>query len=87
MDASLLCPFCSNLLPEKPSKTLTDLLAYLLDQPNIVDFPTARNPEGKRLPVTQTATLCRLHEEERTIIPDGIAQGWPTDVDWAGLPK
>lgn len=37
--------------------------------------------------VVQTANFCRLHEEERTVIPDGKARGWPTEIDWAGLPK
>ncbi|ORY64734.1 hypothetical protein BCR35DRAFT_184746 [Leucosporidium creatinivorum] len=86
-DPSTLCPFCSRALPATRSSTLSNLLEYLLARPDIVDYPTARNPGGKRLPVVQTASFCRLHEEEMVVIPKGIEKGWPTEIDWDGLPK
>ncbi|KAM0754896.1 hypothetical protein T439DRAFT_284137 [Meredithblackwellia eburnea MCA 4105] len=77
-----LCPFCSAPLPDSPSSRLEELKDYLLSRPNIRPNPTRRNPDGMRLPVTETASFCRRHVEERETIPHGKEMGWPTRMDW-----
>lgn len=73
-------------MPEEPSRRLLQLRDYLLNRPNIVEQPSVRNPGAMRLPVSETATFCRMHAEEAHIVPDGIAQGWPASIDWGTLP-
>ncbi|KDE03404.1 hypothetical protein MVLG_06120 [Microbotryum lychnidis-dioicae p1A1 Lamole] len=86
-DPSTLCPFCSSVLPSEPSKELSSLKKYLLGRPNVTPNPSKRNPLGKRLPVVETASFCRRHRWETSVIPEGKARGWPTTIDWEALPK
>jgi hypothetical protein len=86
-ESVILCPFCSRSFPVAPSKRLSALQVYLLARPNIIDAPTRLNPAGKRLLVTDTASFCRLHEEEEVIIPAGKLKGWPSKIDWVALPR
>ncbi|KAL8276991.1 hypothetical protein RQP46_010626 [Phenoliferia psychrophenolica] len=85
VDNGPLCPFCSAPLPDSPSARLVDLQKYLVSQPHARPNRTAKNPNGVRLPVVETASFCRKHDEERTIIPEGIAHGWPQTIDWDKL--
>jgi hypothetical protein len=74
-------------MPEKPSRRLLELRDYLLGRPHIVEQPTVRNPGAMQLPVSETATFCRMHAEEAYIVPDGIAKGWPAAIDWDKLAR
>lgn len=86
-DPSTLCPFCSQSLPVNPSDRLSKLRSYLLNRPHIRENPSRYNPEGMRLPVIETASFCRMHDEESVVIPAGIARGWPQEMDWSALPR
>ncbi|SCV70378.1 BQ2448_1772 [Microbotryum intermedium] len=86
-DPSTLCPFCSSVLPPSPTKQLSSLKKFLLSRPNLAPNPSKRNPLGKRLPVVETASFCRRHRWETSVIPEGKARGWPTTIDWDALPK
>lgn len=39
------------------------------------------------LSVVETTGFCRLHEDERTVIPEGLARGWPSKVDFDGIER
>ncbi|KAH9808619.1 hypothetical protein DFH28DRAFT_835637, partial [Melampsora americana] len=84
-DVSNLCPFCDERLPDEPSSKLLAMKATLLAMPNI------RKGIGRdgamSLPFTQTADFCHLHHVEHVTIPLGIAQGWPTDIDFDDLER
>ncbi|KAK4699048.1 hypothetical protein P7C70_g7219, partial [Phenoliferia sp. Uapishka_3] len=85
LDDQDLCPFCSNPLPDEPTKQLLDLRTYLLSRDHAVPNPTRKNPKAVRLPVIETASFCRKHEEENVIIPEGRRNGWPETIDWDKL--
>ncbi|KAM0786508.1 hypothetical protein ACM66B_001966 [Microbotryomycetes sp. NB124-2] len=87
IDPETLCPFCSRPMPPQPSKTLVKLKAYLTSLDNVELRPTALNPLAMRLPSAQTASFCRLHEDEAVVIPEGKARGWPTTIDWDDLSR
>lgn len=80
-----LCPFCAAPMPDRPSKRLLDLEQYLLARPHATKNPTRKNPDGVRLPVVETASFCRKHDEEREIIPAGREKGWPETIQWDKL--
>ncbi|GAA6059977.1 hypothetical protein JCM10212_001326 [Sporobolomyces blumeae] len=87
IDPSSLCPFCDSLLPPHPSERLMSLEKYLLALPQVEPRTSVRNPHAKYLPIVTIASFCQLHKEERTVIPEGEAKGYPTEIDWDGLPK
>ncbi|KAK4055865.1 hypothetical protein OIO90_003121 [Microbotryomycetes sp. JL221] len=59
-----------------------DLRQYLLELPHATPRPTDRNPKAVKLPTIETATFCRLHDDEAIVIPEGRARGWPREMDW-----
>ncbi|KZT59479.1 hypothetical protein CALCODRAFT_191653 [Calocera cornea HHB12733] len=79
-----LCPFCDEPWPERPSKRLT----ALLDQVKLHAWkdPRYSNPDGFSAPMEVFVTLCTLHRSESSHIPEGIAEGWPTKIDFGGIP-
>ncbi|GAA6011787.1 hypothetical protein JCM10207_004244 [Rhodosporidiobolus poonsookiae] len=87
VDPTTLCPFCDALMPEKPSDELLALQKYLVARPHAKHIPTPLNPLAVRLPFTEVASHCKRHLEETTVIPEGIAQGWPQTIPWDELPK
>lgn len=87
IDPNSICPFCDEPLPKKPSKKLTDLIQHLIKRPHAEKRPTPQNPQGISLPFFETASCCKMHSDERDLIPYGISQGWPTDIDFSKLPK
>ncbi|KAK4046835.1 hypothetical protein OIV83_005832 [Microbotryomycetes sp. JL201] len=87
IDPRTLCPFCSRTMPSQPSPTLLKLKNYLLSLDLVEDRPTALNPLAKRLPSAQTASFCRMHEDEAVVIPEGKARGWPKSIDWQNLSR
>ncbi|KAI5477937.1 hypothetical protein MNV49_005726 [Pseudohyphozyma bogoriensis] len=64
-----------------------DLKSYLLSLPHAKPNPTHKNPKGVRLPLVETASFCRRHEEENTVIPEGQGKGWPKEIKWQELDK
>ncbi|QRW02857.1 hypothetical protein RhiLY_01856 [Ceratobasidium sp. AG-Ba] len=85
MDPEDLCPFCDEPLPDDPSpdllKTLSEL--RLLAKPE----PRARNPLGLTAPLTAFINLCHMHRAESTYVQEGIANRWPTVIDWNDVRK
>ncbi|GJN90032.1 hypothetical protein Rhopal_003029-T1 [Rhodotorula paludigena] len=89
VDPDTLCPFCDASLPDKPSRELLALKQSLLRQPHDIR-PTLRNARAVRFVdqhVVRTSAFCKRHNEERTIIPEGIKRGWPRTIAWDQLPK
>ncbi|GAA5926808.1 uncharacterized protein JCM15063_000375 [Sporobolomyces koalae] len=86
LDPSRLCPFCDQILPPVPTTRLVSLKNYLLARPHIEDRISARNPQARYLPIIEIASFCQLHKVEKTVIPEGMAKGYPMEIDWAALP-
>ncbi|GAA5952028.1 hypothetical protein JCM21900_006227 [Sporobolomyces salmonicolor] len=87
VDPTTLCPFCDQPLPETPSSRLVSLRKYLLARPHLEKRVSVRNNLAKKLPIAETASFCRMHKDERTVIPEGKARGYPTEIAWNELPK
>ncbi|GAA5839477.1 hypothetical protein JCM9279_005954 [Rhodotorula babjevae] len=89
-DASTLCPFCDRPLPDTPSPQLLATRAALLRLPH-GPRPSLRNKAAVRLPegehVVRTAAFCKMHVDEREVVPDGRARGYPTRIQWDELPR
>ncbi len=45
------------------------------------------NPEGLKAPLEAIIDLCNLHRSEVSIIPEGIAKGWPSEIDFDAIPS
>ncbi|KZP01572.1 hypothetical protein CALVIDRAFT_551954 [Calocera viscosa TUFC12733] len=78
-----ICPFCDEPWPEQPSKRLTALLDQITAQ--AWKEPRYANPNGLSAPMEIFVTLCTLHRSESSHIPEGIAQGWPTSIDFRAI--
>lgn len=79
-----LCPFCDEPLPLYPSARLQ----RLLDRARVNARPQARigNSKGLKAPFATFVGVCNQHRNETTVIPEGVAQGWPTDISFDELP-
>ena len=68
------CPFCHEPLPAQPSKRLVRMMQNWLD----------RYHQGEQVMATDTISICIKHQDERTVIPEGRARGWPdpSQLDW-----
>ncbi|BGP09303.1 hypothetical protein JCM10049v2_005167 [Rhodotorula toruloides] len=88
-DPDTLCPFCDAPFPDDPSDELLRLKRYLLSNPDAEHRPTMKNRKAIRLPnhVVATAAFCQRHRNEREVIPEGLANGYPRDIDFDELPK
>lgn len=71
-----ICPFCSGHLPERMTKFLESRMQSLLD---------LYHRTLGHIPGQQTVGACMRHEDERTTVPHGLDQGWPTTLDVAAL--
>ncbi|EGU11330.1 Proteophosphoglycan ppg4 [Rhodotorula toruloides ATCC 204091] len=89
VDPDTLCPFCDGPFPDDPSNELLRLKRYLLSNPDAECRPTMKNRKAIRLPnhVVATAAFCQRHRNEREVIPEGLANGYPRDIDFDELPK
>ncbi|BGP25745.1 hypothetical protein JCM10295v2_004680 [Rhodotorula toruloides] len=88
-DPDTLCPFCDGPLPDEPSDELVRLKRYLIRNPDADRRPTMKNRKAIRLPnhVVATAAFCQRHRNEREVIPEGLANGYPRNIDFDELPK
>lgn len=82
-----LCPFCDELLPTKPSHKLVKLLKYLKSRPEVTQRSGSKNPFALYLPFPQSASYCERHRAEKKLIPMGIRNGWPTEINFQKLPR
>lgn len=71
-----ICPFCSNRLPQRMTKSFEGRMQSLLD---------LYHRTFGHVPGQQTVGACMRHEDERTTVPHGLDQGWPTTLDVAAL--
>ncbi|KAH9821827.1 hypothetical protein DFH28DRAFT_882718, partial [Melampsora americana] len=73
-----LCPFCNDPLPDNPSSKLIEMKDSLLKI-------LKKRRGAMSLDFSQTADFCQLHHDECTTIPLGVAEGWPTVINFEGL--
>ncbi|OCF34648.1 hypothetical protein I316_03690 [Kwoniella heveanensis BCC8398] len=77
------CPYCSEPMPSKPSKYLTQLQDRL--EEISTPCPTESNPSARNLPWQQHIDFCNLHRAETSLIPLGIRDGYPETIDFLHL--
>ncbi|KAJ6628263.1 hypothetical protein B0H10DRAFT_1718987, partial [Mycena sp. CBHHK59/15] len=82
-DPKTLCPYCDTPLPARPTLTLMQLLGQTFHK-SYRDVRPA-NPLGRKAPVMAFAALCQRHFFESEAIPQAMANGWPTSINWKGL--
>lgn len=77
---SNLCPFCDKPLPPRLSTRFIQLLsnAKARARPD----PREWNPYGLYAALPQYINICRQHELEGIVLPEGRELGWPFQVDW-----
>ncbi|BGP41239.1 hypothetical protein JCM10449v2_005214 [Rhodotorula kratochvilovae] len=89
-DSGTLCPFCDQPFPDHPSRELLALKASLLRHPH-ARRPTLKNKFAVRFPegehVVRTGAFCKMHFNERTVVPEGRDRGYPQRIAWDELPK
>ncbi|KNE92659.1 hypothetical protein PSTG_13926, partial [Puccinia striiformis f. sp. tritici PST-78] len=86
-DPEGLCRFCDERLPHPQSARLAALGTSLVRRREVARRYSRVNPLALHLPFPVTADYCRLHQTEIQIIPMGIKQGWPTQIDFSKLSK
>lgn len=48
--------------------------------------PRPSNALGLKAPLLTYLNMCQRHQFETTLLPKAHAKGWPTHIDFAGLP-
>lgn len=82
---SKLCPYCDELLPPNPSRQLQHLLQTLLMRSTLA--PRPGNALARDARAQYYTAVCSVHRAESSTIPDGLAQGWPANLDFAQIPE
>ena len=79
-DPSSLCPFCDEKLPPNPSP----LYRSLLEAARRKAYPDPRptNPRGLKAQMGIYVASCKRHRFEVHQIPEAIAKGWPTVINF-----
>ncbi|KAA1122117.1 hypothetical protein PGTUg99_028615 [Puccinia graminis f. sp. tritici] len=74
-----LCCFCDEEMPANPLQKLVDLGTYLKNRPGLTPdtYYSAQFP--------QTADYCRMHTAQTKLMPMGVANGWPVEIDFESL--
>lgn len=80
VDYSKLCPFCDEPLPPRPSTTFNQL--FSVAKARARPEPRAWNPYGLRATLLEYSTVCRQHDIDSEVLPQGLEEGWPYAVDW-----
>lgn len=80
MDPSRLCPFCDEKLPLNPSPFYRTLLEAA--RRKAYSDPRPTNPRGLKAMMGIYISSCKRHRFEAHQIPEAIAKGWPTDINF-----
>ncbi|KAA1073524.1 hypothetical protein PGT21_014495 [Puccinia graminis f. sp. tritici] len=66
-------------MPANPLQKLVDLGTYLKNRPGLTPdtYYSAQFP--------QTADYCRMHTAQTKLMPMGVANGWPVEIDFESL--
>jgi hypothetical protein len=80
LDPSSLCPFCDEKLPLNPSPFYRTLLEAA--RRKAYPDPRPTNPRGLKAMMGIYISSCKRHRFEAHQIPEAIAKGWPTDINF-----
>ncbi|KAJ7032846.1 RTC4-like domain-containing protein, partial [Mycena alexandri] len=83
IDPKTLCPFCDHIFPADPSPKLVLLLETALNRSYREQRPT--NALGRKAPIGVYIGMCARHVFEQELLPEAIASGWPTSIDWSSV--
>ncbi|WVF66867.1 hypothetical protein IAT40_001610 [Kwoniella sp. CBS 6097] len=78
-----LCPYCSEPMPSNPSSHLKQLKGHL--EEISTPCPTEINPSARSLSWQRHIDFCSLHRAETSLIPLGIRDGYPENIDFLHL--
>ena len=80
VDPSSLCPFCDEELPLNPSPFYRSLLETA--RRKAYPDPRPTNPHGLKAMMGIYVASCKRHRFEAHQIPEAMAKGWPTDINF-----
>ncbi|TIA90064.1 hypothetical protein E3P99_01796 [Wallemia hederae] len=80
-----LCPVCDTELPQLRSQHFKKVLKDFLSIAKA--SPRSTNPHGMKAHVLAESELCKAHELDTNIIPEGHNKGYPREHDWDKLTK
>jgi tRNA(Glu) U13 pseudouridine synthase TruD len=78
------CPFCTESIPIPIPECIVTKVMKLKNLPrNQILLSTIKNHFTD---IIEQYEFCRLHRGELKIVPNGIKQNWPTEIDFTILP-
>lgn len=88
VDAKTMCPYCDEPWPSNPSQQLIEIRRKIDAISSPDPGPHSDNPNHRRTrPAVRAAAVCVQHRFETSVLPEGIAAGYPQDVDFGDLPR
>jgi len=79
-DPSSLCPFCDEELPPNPSPFYRSI--FEAARRKAYSDPRPTNPRGLKAQMGVYIASCKRHRFEAHQIPEALAKGWPTDINF-----
>lgn len=81
----MLCPYCDQAFPSKPSA----LLESMLERAHTCSYrdPRPSNPKGLKAPILVYVDLCQRHNFETEQLPLARSRGWPTKIAFENVPR
>ncbi|KDQ49880.1 hypothetical protein JAAARDRAFT_51555 [Jaapia argillacea MUCL 33604] len=89
LDSRLLCPFCDEIYPLRPSQCLRDQCDELKARSTPApDLAITRNKDHLRIiPATAAAQHCERHRFESSVAAQASREHWPTDINLSQIPS
>ncbi|KAJ7610857.1 RTC4-like domain-containing protein [Roridomyces roridus] len=78
-----LCPHCDSELPQPISLKLRTLLASASKMSQA--DPRLHNVWGRTTSTAIAVSVCSQHDFELKVLPEALANGWPTEHNWYAL--
>jgi len=88
VDAKEMCPYCDEPWPSNPSQQLIEIRRKIDAISSPDPGPHSNNPNHHRTnPAVRAAAVCVQHRFETSVLPEGIAAGYPQNIDFKDLPR
>ena len=88
VDAEEMCPYCDEPWPSNPSQQLVEIRRKIDAISSPDPGPHSDNPNHRRTnPAVRAAAVCVQHQFETSVLPEGIAAGYPQNIDFKDLPR
>jgi len=88
VDAMEMCPYCDEPWPSNPSQQLIEARRKIDAISSPDPGPHSDNPNHRCTnPAVCAAAVCIRHRFETSVLPEGIAAGYPQNIDFKDLPR